>query len=85
MEIDQVSWCEIHILHICALLVTKIAWRLYHILGVVRDCALEYKLRMRYIRGTCILRLVTLVLGTCLGLFPLDRVLAIIPLRIDQG
>ena len=71
MKIDQVSRCEVHILHIVALaLVSNVGRR--HLEVLCRHLPLEDQLRVLYIRVTIIRGLVALVLRASLWLLPLD-------------
>ena len=76
MEVDEVSRCEVHVLHICALLVAQVCRRYVHVLvmGVAGDRALEDKLRVGYAGRACVLvmRLIALVLVPGLRLFALN-------------
>ena len=76
MEVDKVSRREVHVLHVCALLVAQVCWRYVHVLvmGVAGYRALEDELRVRYAGRACVLMvwLIALVLVPGLRLFALD-------------
>ena len=83
VEIDQIPRRKVHILHIRALLIAQVRRRYVHVLSVTGDRALEDKLRVGYVRGARILRLIALVLIPSLWLFALDGVGAV-TLGVDE-
>lgn len=83
VEIDQIPRRKVHILHIRALLIAQVRRRYVHVLSVTGDRALEDKLRVGYVRGARVLRLIALVLIPSLWLFALDGVGAV-ALGVDE-
>ena len=70
VEVDHISWSEVHVLHIGGLLVS---WGEVEVLILIRDRSLEYKLRVRYVGRACVLLLKALILRTRFRLLTLHR------------
>ena len=84
VEVNQIPRREVHVLHICTLLIPQVCWWYVHVLSVMAwNGTLKHELWVRNARRACILGLIALVLISCLWLFALDWVGAI-PLSVDQ-
>ena len=70
MEIDHITRCEVHVLHVSSLLVGGGEVEVRISIGYR---PLEHELRVRYVRRASILLLVALILRPCLWLFTLHR------------